>query len=158
MPALTSLSFLTERSSDGVSVFDDDAPTVADLDPELRSALRQAAADAVGDGVRIVVNSGWRSAEYQTQLLREAVAKYGSEQEAARWVAAADTSAHVTGNAVDIGPTEATAWLSAHGAAYGLCQIYVNEPWHFELRPGAEDYGCPPPYADPTEDPRMRQQ
>ena len=31
----------------------------------------------------------------------------------------------------------ATAWLSEHGAAYGLCQIYGNEPWHYELRPDA---------------------
>ena len=81
------------------------------------------------------VNSGWRSPEYQEQLLREAVSKYGSEAEAARWVATPDTSAHVSGDAVDIGPSDAAAWLSEHGAAYGLCQIYRNEPWHYELRP-----------------------
>jgi hypothetical protein len=39
--------------------------------------------------------------------------------------------------------------------AYGLCQSYGNEPWHYELRPDAVDDGCPPIYADPTEDPRM---
>ena len=32
--------------------------------------------------------------------------KYGSEAEAARWVATPDTSAHVSGDAVDIGPSE----------------------------------------------------
>ena len=63
--------------------------------------------------------------------------KYGSEAEAARWVATPDTSAHVSGDAVDIGPSAAAAWLSEHGAAYGLCQIYGNEPWHYELRPDA---------------------
>jgi len=42
------------------------------------------------------------SPEYQNQLLREAVVKYGSDEEAARWVATADTSAHVMGDAVDI--------------------------------------------------------
>ena len=47
------------------------------------------------------------------------------------------------------------AWLSEHGAAYGLCQIYRNEPWHFELRPRAIESGCPPMYPDPTHDPRM---
>ena len=36
---------------------------------------------------RVLVNSGWRSPEYQDQLLRDAVSKYGSEAEAARWVA-----------------------------------------------------------------------
>ena len=88
------------------------------------------------DGIEFYVNSGWRSPEYQDQLLREAVSKYGSEEEAARWVATADTSAHVSGDAIDIGPFDATAWLSEHGAEYGLCQIYGNESWHYELRPG----------------------
>ena len=121
----------------------------------LLAALRRAAADAAADGVEIVVRSGWRSRGYQAKLFREAVAKYGSEQEAARWVATPDTSAHVSGDAVDIGPSAAAAWLSEHGAAYGLCQIYGNEPWHYELRPDAVALGCPPMYADPTEDPRM---
>jgi zinc D-Ala-D-Ala carboxypeptidase len=142
---------------DGVTVFDDEFPAVANLDPALLGALRQAATDAAGDGVEFFVDSGWRSPEYQEQLLREAVSKYGSEQEAARWVATADTSAHVSGDAVDIGHADATAWLSEHGAEYGLCQIYSNEPWHYELRPGAVDHGCPPMYADPTHDPRMQQ-
>ncbi|MQA82096.1 MAG: peptidase M15 [Streptosporangiales bacterium] len=142
---------------DGVTVFDDDIPAVANLDPDLLGALRQAATDAADDDVEFFVNSGWRSPEYQEQLLREAVKKYGSEKEAARWVATPDTSAHVSGDAIDIGPSEATAWLSKHGAEYGLCQIYRNEPWHYELRPDAIDDGCPPMYADPTHDPRMQQ-
>jgi len=141
---------------DGVTVFDEEVPAVANLDPELLGVLRQAATDAAGDGVELYVDSGWRSPEYQEQLLREAVSKYGSEEEAARWVATADTSAHVAGDAVDIGHADATAWLSEHGAEYGLCQIYGNEPWHHELRPEAIDHGCPPMYADPTHDPRMR--
>ena len=48
------------------------------------------------------------------------------------------------------------AWLSERGAEYGLCQIYGNEPWHYELRPEAGAQGCPPTYADPTQDPRMQ--
>jgi D-alanyl-D-alanine carboxypeptidase len=142
---------------DGVTVFDDAFPAVANLDPALLGALRQAATDAAGNGVELFVDSGWRSPEYQDQLFREAVSEYGSEEEAARWVATAETSAHVSGDAVDIGHSDATAWLSEHGAEYGLCQIYSNEPWHYELRPGAIDHGCPPMYADPTHDPRMQQ-
>lgn len=142
---------------DGVTVFDDDYPAVANLDPALRAALRRAATAAAGDGVGFTVDSGWRSRKYQEQLLREAVAKYGSEDEAARWVASPDTSRHVSGDAVDIGPSDAAAWLSRHGAEYGLCRIYRNEPWHYELRPKATDAGCPPLYADPTRDPRMQQ-
>jgi hypothetical protein len=142
---------------DGATVFDDRIPGVAHLDRALLGALRQAATDAADDGVEFVVDSGWRSPAYQAQLLREAVSKYGSEQEAARWVATPNTSAHVSGDAVDIGPFDATAWLSEHGAGYGLCRIYGNEPWHYELRPEAIAHGCPPMYADPTQDPRMQQ-
>jgi LAS superfamily LD-carboxypeptidase LdcB len=141
---------------DGVTVFDDEVPAVANLDPDLLDALRRAATDAADDGVEFFVNGGWRSPEYQEQLRREAVSNYGSEQEAARWVATPTTSAHVLGEAVDIGPFDARAWLSEHGAEYGLCQIYRNESWHYELRPEAIDHGCPPMYADPTHDPRMR--
>jgi LAS superfamily LD-carboxypeptidase LdcB len=139
----------------GVTVFDDEYPGVANLDPDLLQALRKAATDAADDGVEFFVNSGWRSPEYQNRLLREAVSKYGSEEEAARWVATPETSPHVAGNAIDVG-FDARAWLSEHGAEYGLCQIYDNEPWHYELRPEAIERGRPPRYADPSCDPRMR--
>jgi hypothetical protein len=142
---------------DGVTVFDDEVPAVANLDPALLGALGQAAADAADDQVEFYVTSGWRSPEYQEQLLREAVSEYGSKEEAARWVATPETSPHVSGDAVDIGHSDAAAWLSEHGHEDGLCQIYSNEPWHYELRPEAIDHGCPPMYADPTHDPRMQQ-
>ncbi|MET7478934.1 M15 family metallopeptidase [Streptomyces sp. NPDC005648] len=142
---------------DGATVFDDSVPGVARLDPGLLKALREAATAAADDGITFYVNSGRRSAAYQNRLLREAIAKYGSAAEAARWVATAATSPHVSGDAVDLGHTDATNWLSGHGAAYGLCRIYRNEPWHYELRAHAIDHGCPRMYADPTQDPRMRQ-
>ena len=40
-------------------------------------------------------DSRWRSPSYQDQLLREVVSTYGSEDEAARWVATAATPPHV---------------------------------------------------------------
>jgi D-alanyl-D-alanine carboxypeptidase len=141
---------------EGTTVFDDEVPGVAKLDSDLLGALHRAASDAAGDGVEFHVDSGWRSAEYQEQLLREAISKYGSEEAATRWVATTETSAHVSGDAVDLGPSRAAAWLSTHGAAYGLCQIYGNEPWHYELRPEAIGHGCPAMYADPTHDPRLQ--
>lgn len=141
---------------DDVTIFDGGVPAVGNLDPALLAALRAAATAAADDGVELIVNSGWRSKDYQSQLLQDAIATYGSEEEAARWVATPETSVHVSGDAVDIGPPEATTWLSEHGSDYGLCQIYDNEPWHYELRPEAVDEGCPSTYADPTEDPRMQ--
>ncbi len=142
---------------DGVTPFDDGYPGVANLDPDLLQALRVAATQAADGGVELHIASGWRSPEYQDQLLRAAVFEYGSEAEAARWVATPGTSPHVSGNAVDVGAVDATTWLSEHGAAYGLCQIYRNEPWHFELHPRAADRGCPRMYDDPTHDPRIVQ-
>ena len=139
----------------GTTVFDGRVPGVAKLDPALLRALRHAATDAAVNGVQFLVDSGWRSPQYQEQLLSQAISKYGSEAQATRWVAPPDKSSHVKGNAVDLGPA-AASWLSHHGAAYGLCQIYANEPWHYELRPEAVDRGCPDVYADPTHDPRMQ--
>lgn len=143
------------RHEGDVSVFDD-VPAVANLDSDLLAAVRAAATDAEDDGVRVHVNSGWRSAAYQEQLRRDAVAKYGSEEEAARWVATPENSEHVSGDAVDLGGLAAQDWLSRHGARYGLCQIYANERWHFELRPAAVANACPLMYDDPTADPRVQ--
>jgi hypothetical protein len=140
---------------EAVSVFDGTSPAVANLDPELLGALRRAATAAADAGIEIDVNSGWRSAAYQELLLREAVSKYGTLHEAVRWVAPPDESAHVSGDAVDVGGKGATWWLSRHGARYGLCPIYDNEPWHYELRAGAASSGCPRRYADPGHDPRL---
>ncbi|MGW9020376.1 M15 family metallopeptidase [Leucobacter chromiiresistens] len=148
----------TERDGvlpDGASPFDTQYPGVSGLDPALLSAVQAAASAAAVDGVEFAVTSGWRSASYQQQLLRDAVEQYGSESEAARWVATAETSAHVSGDAVDIGDLDATLWLSQYGAQYGLCQTYANESWHFELRPDAAAVGCPDAYLDPTFDSRL---
>lgn len=130
--------------------FDTHLPGVANLDAALLIAVQAAARDAAEDGVPFWVTSGWRSAAYQQQLLDEAVEEYGGLEEARRFVATPSTSNHVTGRAVDIGPTDADSWLSQHGSAYGLCQTYANEMWHFELatEPGGV---CPVMLSDASE-------
>ena len=135
------------ESGDSISPFADELPAIAKLDPALRDAMQAAATAALADGFEFVVTSGWRSERYQQALFDDAVHEYGSAEEASRHVASATTSAHVTGHAVDIGFTDANSWLSQHGADYGLCQIYANEMWHFELAttPGGE---CPPQVPD----------
>jgi hypothetical protein len=145
-----------ESDAGYVSVFDDHAATVAHLDPALHTALLRAATDAKKAGISFVVDSGWRSAADQEQLLQDAVKQYGSLRAAEKWVATPETSEHVKGDAVDLGPVAARTWLAAHGAAYGLCQIYANESWHYELRPAAVTGGCPAMYADPSHDPRLQ--
>jgi len=120
---------------------------VGNLAPELRAAVQHASTDAARDGVDLMISSGWRSVRYQQSLLDAAIAQYGSEAEARRWVNTPEKSTHVTGKAVDIGPTAADLWLRQHGNRYGLCQIYANEMWHYELAtaPGGI---CPRPIAD----------
>ena len=127
----------------GQATLDDDIPAITELDPALAAAVRQAADAAAADGIDFWITSGWRSPTFQQHLLDEAVKEYGSLEEARRWVNTPEKSTHVGGNAVDIGPTEADYWMIQHGAEYGLCQVYANEVWHFELltEPGGT---CPP--------------
>ncbi|MFJ3959227.1 M15 family metallopeptidase [Arthrobacter sp. NPDC090010] len=134
---------------------DSGVPAVSWLRPGLLKALRDAQQEAAPAGVSITISSGWRSERLQEQLLDDATRKYGSRAEAARWVATPSTSPHVTGDAVDVGNEDAMSWLAQHGARFGLCQIYANERWHFELRPAARQEGCPVMYPDPSVDPRM---
>ena len=142
------------RAADGelatgatVSPFDAEAAAVSRLDPELLAALRAAATDAKAQGIDMRVTSGWRSRSYQQRLLDAAVSKYGSLEQARRFVNTPEKSAHVSGKAVDVGPTDADDWLNRKGAKYGLCQVYANEMWHFELltTPGGH---CPPQLPD----------
>lgn len=133
--------------NESISLDDDKHAAIANLDPALLTAMRKAAADAKLAGVELRVTSGWRSREHQQRLLDEAVELYRSEEEARRWVHPPDKSAHVTGKAIDIGPTNADDWLIQHGADYGVCQAYANEMWHFELltAPGGQ---CPQPQSN----------
>lgn len=125
-------------------------PALAELDPALLDAVNEAAAAAADDGVVFRVTNGWRSAAYQQRLLDDAIAEYGSREEALRFVGTPETSKHVSGEAIDIWPTDADDWLIQHGSDYGLCQSYANEMWHFELlvEPGGE---CPQPRSDASQ-------
>jgi D-alanyl-D-alanine carboxypeptidase len=126
---------------------EEDLPGLAKLDPDLLDAVLRAEKAAAEDGIRVRVTSGWRSRRYQEDLLDRAVATYGSREEALRFVALPDRSKHVTGDAVDIGPTDAAYWFAQHGAELGLCQTFANEVWHYELlvEPGGT---CPEMRAD----------
>ncbi|PDP88652.1 peptidase M15 [Glycomyces fuscus] len=125
-----------------VTAFDTRYPSIARLDGELLEAVQEATRDALEEGIVLHVTSGWRSEAYQRHLLDEAVREHGSREEARRLVSTPEESRHVTGEAVDIGPTDAADWVVRRGAAYGLCQVYANEMWHFELlaEPGGD---CP---------------
>lgn len=126
-----------------LSPYDVANPAVGYLDPALLRAVQQAADAAAADGITMTITSGWRSPEFQQQLLDDAVAAYGSVAAARQYVQTPQASRHVTGQAVDIGGYGADDWLIAHGARFGLCRIYANELWHFELAADAAGV-CPP--------------
>ncbi len=116
-----------------LSPFDVQDPAVGRLDPDLLSAIQNAATAAAADGVTMTITSGWRSPEFQQRLLDQAVRTYGSLAAARRYVQTPQQSKHVVGQAVDVAGPAADTWLSANGARFGLCRIYANEAWHFEL-------------------------
>ncbi len=123
--------------------FDVQNPAVGRLDPRLLDAIQQAATAASANGITMTVTSGWRSPEFQQRLLDNAVAQYGSLAAARQYVQTPEASKHVIGEAVDIGGVGADQWLMDNGARYGLCRIYANEVWHFELATDAAG-NCPP--------------
>ena len=119
-----------------------DELTAVGIDADLARRYARADAAAAREGVAMHITSGRRDAAEQQALFDDAVARYGSVREARRWVLPADRSAHVAGTAVDVGDTEAALWLGEHGQEFGLCRVYANEIWHFEVMPDGADR-CP---------------
>jgi zinc D-Ala-D-Ala carboxypeptidase len=113
--------------------FDVQDAAVERLDPTLLSAIQNAAKAAAADGITMTITSGWRSPEFQQRLLDNAIQTYGSFAAARQYVQTPEASKHVTGQAVDVGGQGADPWLITNGSRFGLCQIYANELWHFEL-------------------------
>jgi D-alanyl-D-alanine carboxypeptidase len=126
-----------------LSPFDVSNPALAQLDPSLLNAIHDAARAATAQGVDLRISSGWRSKGFQQRLFDDAVGKYGSVDIARQFVASSDASKHVVGQAVDVAPVAADQWLIRNGAQFGLCQIYANEMWHFELAVDQQG-NCPP--------------
>ncbi|MDQ1711803.1 MAG: zinc D-Ala-D-Ala carboxypeptidase [Frankiaceae bacterium] len=123
------------------------APTgvgdVEHLTPALKRSVDRAIEAARAEGVALAVTSGWRSAEHQQRLFDDAVRKYGSRTVARQWVLPPSESAHVRGEAVDVGPPSGASWLETNGVRFGLCRRYANEPWHFERLAAAKGSRCP---------------
>ncbi|MBO0678689.1 M15 family metallopeptidase [Mycolicibacterium sp. S2-37] len=128
---------------DALTAFDVTNPVIGRIDPALLTAVQKATEAAAAEGITVVVNSGWRSAGFQQRLFDDGVRTYGSPEAAREFVASPETSMHVQGRAVDVGGPDAAAWMSRNGPRFGLCQVYANELWHYELTadPGGT---CPP--------------
>ena len=127
--------------------------TPTELNPTLLARFNAAKAAAKRDGVELKLVSGYRSLSRQTYLFNQAVKKYGSYKEAAKWVAPPEISHHPMGLAMDINyPNEPTSakWLEVNGYKFGLCRTFKNEWWHFEgnIAPG---WKCPKMLKDARE-------
>ncbi|MFI1917695.1 M15 family metallopeptidase [Nocardia sp. NPDC020380] len=119
------------------------SPTGTDgLQPMLAFAYNLASNEAHAQGVPLWIVSGYRTPAEQEGLWEDGIREYGSPDAARHWVLPPSQSTHVTGQAIDVGPREGAAWLEANGNRWGLCRMYDNEWWHFEVAtlPG---FACP---------------
>jgi D-alanyl-D-alanine carboxypeptidase len=119
-------------------------PVIA-INQTLEIRFKSAQASARKEGIELKIVSGFRTLERQKYLFNQAVKKYGSYKEAAKWVAPAHVSHHPLGLAIDVNyPNEPAAakWLEVNGYKFGLCRTFKNEWWHFEgnIAPG---WKCP---------------
>jgi zinc D-Ala-D-Ala carboxypeptidase len=130
-------------------------PRAIQLHRDAAAALTRMLHAAGQAGVQLVPISGFRSLDYQAKLFAKAIAKRGSEAEAARWVAPAGFSEHHTGFAVDLGEgpepesdvepsfgeTASYRWLVEHAADFGFEMSFPAnnpqgvgcEPWHWRF-------------------------
>lgn len=114
-----------------------------------RDAFVAMASQALKAGVRLEVDSGFRSYRYQKQILERVLARGVAFDEAVRRIAPPGYSEHITGEAVDLvpstgsfGDTAAYAWLRENAAHYCFRETYPEsssggyawEPWHWRFR------------------------
>lgn len=121
------------------------------LVPETAAAWRNMVSAAAADGVTLLLISGFRSVDYQAQILERKRASGQSMDEILRVNAAPGFSEHHTGRAVDIGTpgskpleetfetTAAFQWLAREAGRFGFFLSYprnnplgiIYEPWHW---------------------------
>lgn len=128
-------------------------PGATSINPELQKRFDEAKTAAKLDGVNLYIQSGYRSIELQRKLFNDAIAKYGSTDEASKWVSPPSVSRHPQGIAIDVNyPADPAGakWLEINGYKYGLCRVFENEWWHFEpnIAPGQT---CPKRYINAME-------
>ncbi len=126
------------------------------VDSRIYGALQQMFEDAKNEDIHMVVAAGYRTHQKQQSLMKEKILGYMSdgysyfkaEKLAKKWVAAAGTSEHQLGLAVDINQNPALCsadkvydWLLENAYKYGFVKRYpadkveitkiANEPWHY---------------------------
>ena len=126
------------------------------LTPDTAASWQRMVEAASGDGIRLLIVSGYRSFEYQAQLIRNKLEAGQSIEEILDVNAAPGFSQHHTGSAVDIATpgsrplteefeeSDAFAWLGMNAAQFGFSMTYprdnsygfIYEPWHWAMESG----------------------
>lgn len=158
------LGIPADYGADGGPPNFDEALELVDVGPNLVGRMQRLtplaaerwaamAAAAEGDGVTLLLVSGFRSVDYQARLIRKKINAGQSIAEILAVNAAPGFSEHHTGQAIDIATpgsrplteefeaTPAFGWLGENAASYGFSMTYprdnpwgfVYEPWHWSL-------------------------
>jgi hypothetical protein len=98
--------------------------------PDVGAAYDQMAAAARGDGVVLVVVSGFRSDAEQAELF--------AANPDPTWVAPPGQSLHRCATELDLGPSSAYGWLAANATRFGFVQRYSWEAWHYGFVSGPD--------------------
>jgi hypothetical protein len=98
--------------------------------PDVAAAFDRMAAAAAGDGVTLVVSSGFRSDAEQAVLF--------AANPDPEWVAPPGQSLHRCATDLDLGPESAYGWLAANAPGFGFVQRYSWEPWHYGFDGGPQ--------------------
>ena len=126
------------------------------LTPDTAARWQQMVEAASGGGVRLLIVSGFRSFEYQAQLIRNKLEAGQSIEEILEVNAAPGFSQHHTGASVDIATpgsrplteefeeSDAFAWLGKNAADFGFSMTFprgnpfgiIYEPWHWAVDTG----------------------
>ena len=121
------------------------------LTPQAAANWQQMVAAAAADGVRLLIVSGFRSLDYQAELIRNKINNGQNIEEILEVNAAPGYSQHHTGGAIDVATpgsrpltdefedSEAFRWLTENAKDYGFSMTYsrdnrygfVYEPWHW---------------------------
>ena len=123
------------------------------LSPTAAAQWQQMVEASANDGIRLLIVSGFRSFEYQANLIRNKLDSGQDIDEILKSSAAPGYSQHHTGNAIDIATpgsrplteefetSEAFAWLGENAKTYKFSMTYgrdnpygmIYEPWHWSL-------------------------
>ncbi|MDX1406349.1 MAG: M15 family metallopeptidase [Woeseiaceae bacterium] len=126
------------------------------LTPDAAARWQQMVEAASGDAIRLLIVSGFRSHDYQAQLIQSKLDAGQAIEEILAVNAAPGFSQHHTGRAVDIATpgsrplteqfevSPAFAWLKENAGDFGFSMSYprenpygfVYEPWHWAIADG----------------------